>query len=80
MGAFILDTWVIEELKKKDLLADDGCPTLDAYVGVFSCLSADFDAFCIDIEKHGQNCPICSKRYKEASQKVLISKKLLKST
>jgi len=75
MDTFILDTLVIEELKEKALLADDGCPAVDAYAGVFSCLSADFDPFCIDIEKHGRDCPICSKRYEEASQNVLRSRK-----
>jgi hypothetical protein len=69
-----LSDFDIKELKAKNLLEEDGHPLTEAYRIVFSSLS-DFDKLLIDIEKHGRDCPICGKRYKDASSEIVELRK-----
>jgi len=57
----------IKKLKSRNLLDDFGHPSVEAFRQVFSSPSADLDQLAINIEKHGRDCPICGKRYEEAS-------------
>lgn len=61
----------IKELKERNLLEDDGHPSIEAFRQVFLSPSGDFDQLAINIEKHGRDCPVCGKRYKKASIEVL---------
>jgi hypothetical protein len=72
-----LNDFDIKELKAKKLLASDGHPSTEAFRQVFSSPSADLDKLAIDIETHGRDCPVCGKRYKEASYEIV---KLQKTT
>ena len=65
-----LSDFDIKELKARNYLEDDGHPSTEAYRQVFSSPSADLDQLAINIEKHGRDCPICGKRYKEASFEI----------
>lgn len=69
-----LSDFDISELRAKNYLEDDGHPSTEAYRQVFS-TSLEKDLLASRIEEHGRDCPICGKRYKEASIELVELRK-----
>jgi len=62
-----LDT---KELKARNYFAEDGHPSIEAYMQAMLSPSLYLDKLAMNLLEHGCDCPICGERYKEASFEV----------